>query len=422
MLRPGTDRKYAYILLFAALSVLGLGLVLKPNQPEQKSPPSESELAQLQRLTQQRRLRDLSSYLTEAADAAASSLLFVGQTGHSGVLWDAQPILITAKTPSGTGDDKPPTTVAPDGGPLALQRTPLATAAPFLAFTFKQPPRIRGARKAARQPDLGDWVLVVARNVNGGIVFAHGIFQGIVEARCGSFAYRSVQSSTALSRALLGGGAFTLDGQLLGIVAECERTPIVIAAETVAETLKNPPGLNRRLEDFYGIRVSDETVGGTARSLNAVQVVAVWTNSRGDAAGLRPGDAITSANAEPVHSRADLESLLAGDQTEHQLTVQRGRQRLRVMLSPDTGTPPASTPYGFKLSQRPRDRQVRIVEVTAGSSAQQAGILSGDVLVRVGNRSVPDAGSALRALADTRAAQLLTVERDGREYEVLVKP
>lgn len=422
MLRPGTDRKYAYILLFAAVSVLALGLVLKPNQPEQKSPPSESELAQLQRLTQQRRLQDLSSYLTEAADTAASSLVFVSQTRHSGVLWDAQPLIITTKLPPRTREDEPLTTVAPEGRPLALQEIPLVAAVPFSAFSFTEPPRVRAARRAANPPGLGDWVLAVAKNVNGGIVFAHGIYQGIVEAHCGSFAYRSVQSSAALSRALLGGGAFTLDGQLLGIVAECEQTRIVIAAETVAETLKHPPGINRRLEDFYGIRVSDQRVDGVDGLSNGVQVVAVWARSRGEAAGLRPGDVITAADAEPVHSRANLESLLVGDKAEHQLNVQRGRQRLAIMLYEDTGTPSARTSYGITLGQQPQEREVRILEVATGSSAQQAGILRGDVLVRVGKRPVPDAASALRALKDSKAAQILTLERDGREYEVWVKP
>ena len=422
MLRPGTDRKYAYILLLVAVSVLAIGLVLKPDQPEPKTPPSESELAQLQRLTQQRRLQDLSSYLTVAADTAASSLVFVRETRHSGVLWDAQPLIITAKTPFETRDEGSLTTAVPEGRPGALRENPLAAAVPFAAFSFAGPPRIRAARRAAAPPNLGDWVLAVARNGNGGILFAHGIYQGTVEARCGSFAYRSVQSSAALSRALLGGGAFTLDGQLLGIIAECEQTRIVIAAETVAETLRHPPGINVRLEDFYGIRVSDQPVAGVAASMPGVQVVAVWARSRGEAAGLRPGDLITTADAEPVHSSANLESLLVGGKAEHPLNVQRGRQRLVITLSEDSGTPSVQASYGITLSRWPQDHQVRVEEVAAGSSAQQAGILRGDVLVRVGKRPVPDAASALRALKDSKAAQILTLKRDGTEYEVLVKP
>lgn len=95
---------------------------------------------------------------------------------------------------------------------------------------------------------------------------------------------------------------------------------------------------------------------------------------------------------------------------------------MAIMLSEDTGSPSARTSYGVTLSQQPQDREVRILEVATGSSAEQAGILRGDVLVRVGKRPVPDAASAIRALKDSKAAQVLTLERDGRKYEVWVKP
>src|SRR5436305_11497504 len=97
MLRAGKDRIYPYILLFAAAVVLTVGLVLKPKQPEEKSPPSENELAQLERLTQQRRLRDLSSYLTDAAYGTAASLVLLRPGDRSGILWNSRDLVVTTK-------------------------------------------------------------------------------------------------------------------------------------------------------------------------------------------------------------------------------------------------------------------------------------------------------------------------------------
>src|SRR3954451_3768878 len=124
MLRAGKDRKYPYILLFAAAVVLAVGLVLKPNQPEEKSPPSETELAQLQRLTQQRRLRDLSSYLTDAADATAASLVLLRPGDRSGILWNSRDLVVTTKSAT-TDFDQPLKTVTPDGRSLQLRAVPL---------------------------------------------------------------------------------------------------------------------------------------------------------------------------------------------------------------------------------------------------------------------------------------------------------
>src|SRR5690349_16516437 len=98
MLSRAKDRKYPLLLLLVAGTILAIGLVLKPVQSEQKQqPPSDLEVAQLQRLTQQRRLRDLSSYLTDAATATAPSLVLLRPQNRSGVMWDPGGLVVTAR-------------------------------------------------------------------------------------------------------------------------------------------------------------------------------------------------------------------------------------------------------------------------------------------------------------------------------------
>ena len=414
MLRHGINAKYPYILLAAAGGVLAIGLVMKPNRPEPKPQPSEPELAQLRRLTQQRRLWDLSSYLTDAADAAASSIVFVRTSQRSGILWDSGGRIVSADTSAVTPADEPWTVATADGRSVALRPVPLASASPLAAFTV-EPPLYDGAARPTRAPDLGDWVLAVARNAEGGVIFAHGLYQGTMESRCGSFTYQSVQSSAPLSPALLGGGAFTLDGQLLGVIAECNQRPTVIATDSITEFLKHPPSLARRLENEYGIRMA----GGAAPG---IRVISVWEGSRGQAAGIRPGDLIVAADGNAVQSSQDVEARIVDDKAGHELTVERARRRTKIVLTPAASQPPPQPVFGMTLSEQPAGNRISIVAVAAGSSAERGGVQAGDRLLRVGTAPVPDLAAAVRALGDAKVPRLLTLQRDDRLYDVLVEP
>jgi serine protease DegQ len=197
----------------------------------------------------------------------------------------------------------------------------------------------------------------------------------------------------------------------------------VIAANTIAEVLRQPPSVNSRLEDYYGIRVADGSTAADKRPVSAtVQVVALWAGSRGEQAGLRPGDLIVAADGQPVHSRADLEALVAPEKTDHQLTIQRQRRQISVVLPADTVVQSGPTSYGLTLSERLPARQVVVASVAPGSDAERAGIKRGDLLLRVGIKPVSSADAAFRAIQDAKTEQLLALERDGSRYEVLVAP
>ena len=95
---------------------------------------------------------------------------------------------------------------------------------------------------------------------------------------------------------------------------------------------------------------------------------------------------------------------------------------MALTLSGEAKVQVVRTAYGIALGHRLHDRRLRIMEVAADSSAHRAGILNGDVLLKVGSIPAPDAASALRALGDSKSTRRLTLERDGREYEVLLRP
>jgi S1-C subfamily serine protease len=424
MLHSVKDRKYAYGLLVVAATVLGIGLVLKPVEPEQKSAPSESEIAQLQRATQQRRLRDLSSYLTDAAESAAETLVFLPTQKQTGIIWDSRgPILTSARPPISNRDES--TAVASDGSSIALTRRAMEPGVPFSAFSPTVLIQRMPAPEAKVLPDLGDWVLAVAKNAEGGVVFAHGLFQGIAESNCGAFPYRSIESSAPISAALAGGGLFSLDGHLLGLITNCEGQPIVIAAGTIREELRKPQSTNIQLQDYAGFRVADDNTDehkGVASP--GLLVVMVWAHSRGAEAGLRSGDLIMEADNKPLASGEDLAALINGENRDHTLKVRRRRRVMSMVLpaeAPDSK--PSATPQGLLLQDGPSGREAIVAAVTPNSTAMRLGIVTGDVLLTVDGAPVSDASAGFRALQGSRTGQtLLTFARDGKHFEVLLTP
>ena len=65
---------------------------------------------------------------------------------------------------------------------------------------------------------------------------------------------------------------------------------------------------------------------------------------------------------------------------------------------------------GFGVTMDFAGRQPRVTEVAAGSSAAEAGIEAGDVIVRIADREVTDSRSYMRAMARRREGQELTIQ------------
>jgi S1-C subfamily serine protease len=380
------DRKYAIILLAAAAAVLATGILLRPAPAPQKT--AVVDLERLQQMTQERRLQDLSDYLTNAADRVASSLVYLNRTGSSGLVWGSRDEILA----------------------------PAPATVPFLLVPAKEPAAVIPAYRAPAPPAPGEWVLAVAKNRERQVVFAHGLYQGRAVASCASFAYDEVQSSAPLSNSLIGGGLFTLRGQLLGFIAACDNRPTVIAASSVEEALRKPVTLNDRLQAQYGMRV--------ASSAEGVRVAAVWKLSPADSAGLRPGDLLKTVDGAQVAGDAVLEGLAKAPDDRHEIEILRGRRRLTADLRPaDLQNVPAETASGMALAVGSVPGAVTVLSVSPDSAAQRSGILPGDVLRRVGSAAVAEPGVALKLLNKLNGRPVvLALVRDGKELEVLLQP
>jgi S1-C subfamily serine protease len=391
MLRASHDRKYAFTLLAVAAGVLVAGIALRPARPSEKKQPQQApgELERLQQLTEQRRLRDLSTYLTNAANGVASSLVYLNSTGSSGVVWGSRDEILA----------------------------PRRAAVPFAIMAAKDPEAVMPAFRTSAPPTPGAWVLAVAKNRDHEIVFAHGLYQGHAASRCGSFPYDAIESSAPLSSALVGGGLFTLQGGLLGFIGTCGDRTTVISISTIANFLKRPITLNDRLASVHGMTVH--------ASGEDVRVVAVWAGSAAEAAGLQPGDRLNTVDGTKVSSVEDLGALPGEPEEDHRIEVQRGRRKLSLRLRPVPPHPEtaAASTTGMTLGPGVNERELAVLTVAPDSPAERAGILKGDLLRRIGRTAVADAGAAARALQSANGRPVvLRLERDGKELEVLLAP
>jgi hypothetical protein len=377
---PRRERHYAVVLLIVSAVVLTAGTLVKRHfahpQPQAAPPP---DLERLQHLTAERRMSDLSAYLAETADLPARRLV-----SPNGLIWDEVTVIAPPAPPDTTGT----TVVAADGHPIPLSRANMPRGLPF--SVWRAAPGAGLPHAATVRPKAGDWVLAVGRNQAREIAFTHGLYVGEEKQRCGAFEYEAAESSAPLTPALAGGGVFTLDGGLIAYIAECDGRPIAIAASTIAETLARPLPQEEVFEHGQGYRLSPDTPG---------LVTAVWEDSPAAAAGLRPGDVIAP-----------------GASSERPLTVKRGNRTVKLDW-PDAA---AESPAPRGMSFDPTTASVR--SVAPDSPAAAAGIVAGDLVVRVAGSPVDGAESAARAIGRAKGAVLLTIERGGRRMDTLVQP
>lgn len=420
MLRDGIDRKYALLLLGLAVALLAIGIALKPAPPDRKPPPSERELARLLRLTEQRRLKDLSSYLGDAARSTGDWLVNVQPGGRSGVLWDESGTVIT----TGPNHKARHEIVMPGGTRVSATRVPGALGLPLTVLRPASPVSTPVVPRG-RRIELGGWLLAVARNQSGQIVFAHGLYQGTAEAQCGRFAYLAVQSSVPISGALAGGGLFTLDGELEGVIAECGGQPVAISTSSVSRMLRLPRSLNDELEQHYGFRMVEPVPEEDSSTGGAVIAGALWKDSPAETAGLRPGDILLSLDERPLQSGQDLAALVTDLHAAHSLRVRRGKRRLTLRLpaSADEREDAGPSPQGILLEPEAGSGRAVVRAISAGSKAAQAGVEPGDTILRIQGRVILDSAAAYDALDKARGRSLsIELERNAKRLEVIVSP
>ncbi|MBI4463987.1 MAG: PDZ domain-containing protein [Acidobacteria bacterium] len=411
--------KYVAVIAAVAAAILLGGALLRPKDKPAEPPVSQTEMTRLRRLSQKTSLESMTGFFSETAAETSSRLVRLQGVEGTGLGWRGGGI-ITAAGPNRFPDSVD--LIAPTGVRIQAQT---AIASPDLPIARLQvPPNSQlpaVSVRPARELKLGEWVLAISRPSPGNYVFAPGWYSGIVSSTCREFVYQRVLLNLPLTPALLGGGLFDLEGNLLAVMIQCEESVVAMAAEQIEAALQEGSSFSSRLLRRYGMRIGP--LGESTQAYFNVEsgflITEVWKGSWAEAVDLIPGDILVALDDKESLTEGDLVALVQPTGQEvFQLQVRRGRRTLRVSLpAQGSGSPPVvpgESASGLVL-EGPASGY-RIEEVEPGSRAAKAGVQPGDRLMRIGNTPVSNLRAAQRVLSSQDKEPVFLVLDQGHKW------
>jgi len=311
----------------------------------------------------------------------------------------------------------------------------------------------------------GSWVVAVGNpfglggTVTAGIVSARG--RDIGEGPYDSF----IQIDAPINQGNSGGPLFTQDGKVVGvntaILSPNGGGSVGIGFAIPSNTVKNVVAQLEKsghvTRGFIGVQAQ----GVTAAMADALHLPASSSDDRGALvasvepdspaakAGVQPGDVIVSVNGHHIGSQRELAINISQNPpgTDAALGIYRNGTTKNVNVTIGTlqndqasgrvgnsaqGSPTlgvglqAITPQVRQQLGLPESvRGAVISEVQPGSTAEQAGLQAGDVIVGVGDHTVASPAEATRAIRESlKASQAIALRiiRDGQPAFVAVSP
>ncbi|MCG3150253.1 MAG: Periplasmic serine endoprotease DegP [Verrucomicrobiae bacterium] len=298
---------------------------------------------------------------------------------------------------------------------------------------------------------VGEWVLAIGapfgfeQTVTAGIISAKG--RGQVDGRRGNYE-DFLQTDAAINRGNSGGPLVNLRGEVIGI-----NTAIISASgQSAGVGFAIPVNMAKRItrdlvksghvtRGFLGVIIQDITptlaeqfkLGQTKGSI----VAQVNKDTPAEKAGIQAGDVIVRFAGQPVEDTRNLRNRVAatdpGAKTDVVVLRDGKEKKLVVTLGelPDDDASPArerrgnrrsetKTDYGLTVEPL-TDRQaqalgldketgVMIAEVEPGSSAAEAGLRTGDLIVEVNRQRVTNVEEFRKGLKDAKDKALLLVK------------
>lgn len=156
------------------------------------------------------------------------------------------------------------------------------------------------------------------------------------------------------------------------------------------------------------------------QSVGRVVISGVTEDSPAQAAGALPGDHIVTAGGQEIENRNDLTRVInlnGGDAMEW--VVDRNGSQELIRVRPRFEQPPGRWLTGIAISQN--TGQLEVVRVLAGSPADNAGLQSGDVLLRSGGQSITQTRELIDTIEASQGVPMdWVISRDGQEQVLSV--
>ena len=291
---------------------------------------------------------------------------------------------------------------------------------------------------------VGDFVVAVGNPFGLGQTVTSGIVSAVGRSGLQGLGYQNfIQTDASINPGNSGGALVNLRGELVGINT-ASFNPRGSAAGNIGLGFAIPANLAREVmrqlmaygevrRGSLGLDGEDITEFaaqqlGLAQNLRGALVARVYRGSPAEAAGVRPGDVIVTANGVRIDSAQalrNLEGLLPVDQ-QVRLELLRGGQRLSVQAvlkaqaKEIDGARIDPRLAGATLIELPeRFRQQGLIGVIAskvapGSRAAASGLRAGDRIGQLNRRNVADLPAFRSALATPPRELVLSVARGGR--------
>jgi serine protease Do len=314
----------------------------------------------------------------------------------------------------------------------------------------------------AAQP--GSWVIAVGNpfglggTVTAGIVSARG--RDIGEGPYDSF----IQIDAPINQGNSGGPLFTQDGRVVGVNTAIYSPSggsvgigFAIPSNTVKAVVAQLEKTGHVTRGFIGVNAQAVNAAmGAALHLpqsssddRGALIASVEADSPASHAGVQPGDVIVAVNGHHIGNPRDLAITISqippGNTASLAILRDGGSKTLDVSVgtlpsdqaSGRVGNSPQGSPalgVGLQaltpnlrqqLSLADNIRGAVIAEVKPGSTAEQAGLQAGDVIVAVGDKPVASPAEATREIRDSLKANqavALRIIRDGQPAFVAVAP
>lgn len=288
------------------------------------------------------------------------------------------------------------------------------------------------------------------KTVTMGVVSAKG--RNISAGSDGQEYRNLIQTDTAINPGNSGGPLLNTDGEVIGIntaiIPYAQGIGFAIPISVAKRNLDDLINLGKVRRSWLGVYIQEVTPE-IAEQFNlekaeGVLIGDVIEDSPAEKAGLNRGDVILSVNKKEVNTPQELQDAIReleiGDQAE--LRVKRdGKESTFVVkieempsdegivtkekvFSEQTGIRVEKvTPEIAREADLPWVRGLIITDVTPGSSADDMGLRSGDVILEANRREISsiDEWEEIIGRLETGDTLLLLVYRDGHTYYVPIK-
>ncbi len=297
--------------------------------------------------------------------------------------------------------------------------------------------------------EVGDFVVAIGNPFGIGQTVTSGIVSALRRSGLGIEGFEDfIQTDASINPGNSGGALVTLTGDLIGI-----NTAIIGPnGGNVGIGFAIPINMVRRVMDQLvaygavdrgrlGIQIQDLTPqladALDLEKTDGALITRIAPGSPADEAGLRAGDVVVKVDNQPVRNASQLRNALgllrAGEPTR--ITVIRdGRERtLRAVLAKSKqmtvqATGPARRLAGATFETLGPDSPlygrvegVRVVAVERGSPAWRIGLRKNDVIVAVNREPVSDLDGFKAAVAASRGALLLNIQRGAAQVFIVVR-